>query len=109
MATAAAAPPVPSGGAVPLRRATYVNVDKLVRSQYDVDLPRLTSELAHLKKDAPAVEGDDAEGTPPKPNAWATSPLSVLPSGPMRGPLPPHKFQHQSRLQPPREGFNLCL
>ncbi|KAL9189111.1 hypothetical protein ACHAXT_011601 [Thalassiosira profunda] len=109
MATAAAAPPVPSGGAVPLRRATYVNVDKLVRSQYDVDLPRLTSELAHLKKDAPAVEGDDAEGTPPKPNAWATSPLSVLPSGPIRGPLPPHKFQHQSRLQPPREGFNLCL
>ena len=35
MATTAADPPAPAGTAAPLRRATYVTVDKLVRSQYD--------------------------------------------------------------------------
>lgn len=119
--------------AVPLRRATYVNVDKLVRSQYDIDLKTLTDELAKLKsKDdgAPNIYLDDTDspksgdnnandtknkdvsspGSPPvKPNAWATTNLSVLPTLKHHTQTPLSGKFHQSRLQPPRDGFNLCL
>ena len=118
--------------AMPLRRATYVNVDKLVRSQYDIDLKVLTAEIAKLKsKDdgTPNIYLDDTDspksgdandtkkknvsspGSPPvKPNAWATTNLSVLPTlkHHTQTPLSGKQF-HQSRLQPPRDGFNLCL
>mmetsp|Transcript_23479 Transcript_23479/g.50871 ORF Transcript_23479/g.50871 Transcript_23479/m.50871 type:complete len:565 (+) Transcript_23479:129-1823(+) len=122
MATATMDPP-PSSKAIPiLRRASYVNVDKLVRSQYDIDLQLLTEELAKLKAtehnneaehDGGADEGDNSPGgegarsAGAKPNAWSGTNLSVLPGGPLRAPLP-GKY-HQSRLQPPRDGFNLCL
>lgn len=117
--TATASTDQPPPKATPLRRATYVNVDKLIRSQYEIDLQRLTDELAKLKA---RKNGDPAEkenenigvgGTGGvdvvKPNAWATTKLSVLPGGPLRSPLPHSKYHHQSRLQPPRDGFNLCL
>ena len=118
-----------SGGKAPLRRAIYVNVDKLVRSQYDLDLQLLQDELAKLKAAAaesaskedqmnvsPGSGGDDStrksEGSTsgaskPTTNAWSGTNLSVLPGGPLKAPLP-GKY-HQSRLQPPRDGFNLCL
>ena len=131
MATAAIDPPPK---AAPLRRATYVNVDHLVRSQYDIDLQRLTDELAKLKapknnepssNSKEAAHENDGDGGDAKeggagsegagssaggkPNAWSGTNLSVLPGGPLRSPLPHAKYHHQSRLQPPRDGFNLCL
>ena len=97
---------------VPLRRAAYVNVNQLVRSQYDIDFQLLEKELAKLKATTQdenvESEGIDHLTTPVKPpNAWASKKLSVLPGGPSKTPLPGKS--HQSRLQPPRDGFNLCL
>jgi len=109
----------PAAPKPPLRRASYVNVDKLVRSQYEIDLQLLTEELAKLKAVTNDVESEDGDNNVPgggdlkkgtgtnKPNAWSGNSLSVLPGGPLRAPLP-GKY-HQSRLQPPRDGFNLCL
>mmetsp|Transcript_3454 Transcript_3454/g.7191 ORF Transcript_3454/g.7191 Transcript_3454/m.7191 type:complete len:694 (+) Transcript_3454:11-2092(+) len=159
MATAVAAVaglPKQQGPKPPLRRATYVNVDKLVRSQYDIDSHRFASELAKLQQaktnegelkaeehenaTAAAGGGGAAKGvgvggagvmgrlpgggeggggarslsspTPgaaPKQNAWAGTNLSVLPGTSFRSPLTHAKYHHQSRLQPPRDGFNLCV
>ena len=114
IATATPADPPPPK-TMPLRKATYVNVDKLVRSQYDIDLQRLTDELAMLKapsqKEQHADDGgegrDGRPSTPDttKPNAWATNKnLNVL-----SGNRHHSKYHHQSRLQPPRDGFNLCV
>ncbi len=108
-----------------LRRAKYVNVMELVLSQYDLNRSRLHDELAKLRakrdtEDAlpPVVGGDDdadqlaverddtgSTGIAKHDNARAATNLSVLPGGPS---IPPEKH-HQSRLQPPRDGFNLCL
>ncbi|KAL3806472.1 hypothetical protein ACHAXA_000681 [Cyclostephanos tholiformis] len=120
-----------------LRRAKYVNVLELVLSQYDLNRSRLHDELAKLRaerdtEDAlpPVVGGDDdadelaverddtathiedaaaagggSTGIAKHDNARAATNLSVLPGGPS---IPPEKH-HQSRLQPPRDGFNLCL
>jgi hypothetical protein len=104
-----------------LRRAKYVTVEELVISQYDVNRQRLEYELAKLKASIKSenADGDDANkkgyGNPSedaglvgaKSNAWAATNLSVLPGGPLRAAIP-GKY-HQSRLQPPRDGFNLCL
>ncbi len=135
MAMATAAPivggdPTPQTGAgttPTLRRATYVKVDELIKSTYDIDLQRLSSELAKLRtakeeKDLLSSQGDGGENIspsssggdgppsvtkPPVKNAWAATNLSVLPGGPLRAPLPGKHTQ--SRLQPPRDGYNLCL
>jgi hypothetical protein len=109
---------------VPLRRAAYVNVNQLVRSQYEIDLQILEKELAKLNATNTSPQDENVDGwgdtskgalnegigltTPVKPpNAWASKKLSVLPGGPSKTPLPGKS--HQSRLQPPRDGFNLCL
>ena len=133
---------------IPLRRAKYVTVLELVSSQYNIDRTRLDHELSKLKKAAAAaatagdisedaaaaagggdddrdanVVGDDApvagSNITKKPNAWATTNLSLLPGGPLGNttttPTLPSTttggagHHHQSRLQPPRDGFNLCL
>jgi len=101
----------PIKAAMPLRRATYVNVDKLVRSQYDIDMKKLADELAKLKDDGTQQNEDvSSPGSPPvKPNAWATTNLSVLPTLKHHTQTPLSGKFHQSRLQPPRDGFNLCL
>lgn len=120
MATATATPTQPTVVS-PLRRAKYVNVKELVLSHYDVNRQRLEYELAKLKasNDSEKVESGDAykQGcdthiedavlSGAKPNAWVASNLSDLPGGPLRAPIP-GKY-HQSGLQPPRDGFNLCL
>ncbi len=105
-----------------LRRAKYVNVEELVLSQYDVDWQQLEYELTKLKassNDSENVHGDDAKKkgddypcedavlVGAKPNVLAATNLSVLPGCPLRVPIP-GKY-HQSRLQPPRDGFNLCV
>lgn len=114
--------------AAPLRRAKYVNVNKLVTSQYDVDLQALKDELEKSKKEPPsqaynqnavdAVSGDMSSSkggvnkcimtTPVKKPAWGGN--LILPGGAFKTtPLPVPGKYHQSRLQPPREGFNLCV
>lgn len=121
--------------AAPLRRAKYVNVNKLVTSQYDVDLQALKDELEKLKLSknniieppsqaynqnaVDAVSGDISSSkggvnkcimtTPVKKPAWGNGNL-ILPGGAFKTtPLPVPGKYHQSRLQPPREGFNLCV
>jgi hypothetical protein len=96
-----------SPNATPLRRAKYVTVEELVLSQYDVDRKRLNDELAKLR--TPPEESADivAGGDKTHPNARDTSIQNDLHSGSLRSPL--LAKNHQSRLQPPRDGFNLCL
>ena len=113
--------------AASLRRAKYVNVNKLVTSQYDVDLQVLKDELEKLEPPSPqaynqnavdAVSGDMSSSkggvnkcimtTPVKKPAWGGN--LILPGGAFKTtPLPVPGKYHQSRLQPPREGFNLCV
>lgn len=143
-----------SSARTPLRRASYVTVDKLVNSQYVFDLNKFNAELHKIRteneansKAAVVVDPDskasnaneltavaaagvaslnihektntDAKVT--APNAWL-NPLSALPSTWQQQQqqqqssqvLPPSnnsfKFPNQShRLQPPRDGFNLCV
>jgi hypothetical protein len=132
----------------PLRRATYVTIDKLVNKQYTFDLNKLNEELFKIRtqtgdespviakaadeekenattaSSAPTshatagvanlkIEGNTnaAEATATS-NAWA-NPLSALPPSwqPSKVLPPQHfKFHTQSnRMQPPRDGFNLCV
>lgn len=165
----------------PLRKATYVTIDKLVHSQYDFNEDKLNEELEKALKtkntdgDAAAkhhetdedekenaVASSDSATAPTRttisPTSYSTavaftasrvadlelegkhnraaidaasrstefnagartdSPLKVLPSGaPSQQQqssqvLPPtfHKYHHThtNRLQPPRDGFNLCV
>lgn len=101
--------------ATPLRRAKYVTVEELVLSQYEIDRKRLNDELAKLRvpheESTNVTESDvkhEVSGTTKShPNAWETPTQKDLHAGSLRSPL--QAKQHQSRLQPPRDGFNLCL
>ena len=97
--------------ATPLRRAKYVTVEELVLSQYEIDRKRLDDELAKLRvpheESTNITEGDAKNETKSHPNAWETPTQKDLHAGSLRSPL--QAKQHQSRLQPPRDGFNLCL
>lgn len=95
--------------AAPLRRAKYVTVEEMVLSQYEIDRKRLDDELAKLRA-PPQVStnvDDEDEGYP---YAWATRHNQTdLHAGSLRSPLHTKPKHHHSRLQPPRDGFNLCL
>ena len=127
----------------PLRRAVYVNVEKLVRSQYSIDLKRLKDELDKLEtttttktsKEPCFVSANETRGSNFSEEARCMSEervgregderlpgsssggdarsspaaISILPTGTRQHSLPHPKKHHQSRLQPPRNGFNLCL
>lgn len=161
-----------SSGKSPLRRASYVTIDKLVNSQYIFDLNKFNEELHKIRlvedsDDAANINTDNADdtkavvvvdpdnkdnvnstessttvatdgvaslniqektnteantATTSAANAWS-NPLSALPSTWQQQQqqssqvLPPpnnnnncFKFPNQSnRLQPPRDGFNLCV
>ena len=137
--------PSGTGEVPPLRRATYTSIDKLVLSQYDVDMKKLESELSKLrtgisslKEDTDATDiagsggepqdnitptGEEKVESPPKnspPRAWTgndpSNPLiSVFPDsgsvsvGSSQPQLQQNKYPHLNRLQPPRDGFNLCV
>eukprot|EP00804_Cyclotella_cryptica_P024339 CCRYP_015332-RA/>CCRYP_015332-RA protein AED:0.18 eAED:0.18 QI:238/1/1/1/1/0.75/4/1259/553 len=164
----------------PLRKATYVTIDKLVHSQYNFNEDKLNEELEIALKTKKS-EGDNAVNDhetpedekenvgasstsatypsrtviPPtsystavasttsgvadlelegknnrtavdatsrsnesEPGAWTNSPLKALPSGAASQqqsspvlPPPFYKYHHThtNRLQPPRDGFNLCV
>lgn len=107
--------------ATPLRRAKYVTVEELVNSQYDINRTMLVDELAKLR--APAGEsaaagGDRKEPSSPSEVGGSTKAQPTtcetptqhqhdLHASSLRSPL--HAKHHHSRLQPPRDGFNLCL
>ena len=130
----------------PLRRAVYVNVEKLVRSQYSIDLQRLKDELDKLEtttttktskepcfvsanetrgsnfseearcmsEERVGREGEErlpgsSSGGDARSSPAASETISILPTGARQHSLPHLKKHHQSRLQPPRNGFNLCL
>ena len=137
---AASAPPAPK----PLRKATYVTIDKLVRTQYNFDCDKLNEEWKKNKATKIKDEAEVKTGTADPPtlisavsstanavanlnidtpaNAWVNSPLGVLPApmGQQQQQQMPHAssqvippffktHQHTNRLQPPKDGFNLCV
>lgn len=91
----------------PLRRAKYVTVEEMVLAQYEIDRKRLDDELAKLR--APPEVSSSVDGEDEKyPYAWATrNNQADLHVGLLRSPL--HAKHPHSRLQPPRDGFNLCV
>lgn len=116
--TIATASPHPTANS--LRRAKYVNVEELVLSQYVIDRKSLDDELAKLR--APSEATNAACGDPGKEpgspnevtgstkvqyNSLETPNQNDLQAGSHRSPF--HAKHHLSRLQPPRDGFNLCL
>ncbi len=149
----------PQSGTQPLRRATYTTVDKLIYSQYEVDLEKLEYELSKVrmnrassadergttppphgndehsagsdeKEEAPAEVSVDVSISRQRTGSSPTSPTSSRawsggdPTRPLGGVYPDSgtlsigssqlhlhqaRFPQQNRLQPPRDGFNLCL
>lgn len=150
----------PQVGTQPLRRATYTKVDKLIYSQYEVDLQKLEYQLSKVrlsttssaeerdatpppraddehcsesdeKAEAPAEVSAEVESpSRPRTGSSPTSPSSSRawsggdPSHPLSGVYPDSgtisvgssqfqshqaRFPQQNRLQPPKDGFNLCL
>ncbi|EJK57349.1 hypothetical protein THAOC_22618 [Thalassiosira oceanica] len=95
----------------PLRRAKYHRVEELVSSHYDVCLTSLKDQLATLRAEQSVVgktSFPEDLGSADATNVWS---LQVLPEQrkgrPSHTPAPPKHFH--TRLQPPREGSNLCL
>lgn len=97
-----------------------MDVKKLVSGTYDINFQRLQEELATLraknsgepKEEHGIVTSGDSNDSPEMTGSmeakpWSGKNLSVLPGGPLR--YPHSKYHHQSRLQPPRDGFNLCV
>lgn len=135
--------PAASKKPIPLRRATYVTIEKLVNSQYNFDLNKLNDELFRLRSEhgigdaAEPPASDEKENvdasTLPTRRAAATSTsaaagvanLSIEEKGQESMPsawanplttfshvLPPQSFKfhtQSNRLQPPKDGFNLCV
>ena len=76
---------------LPLRRATYVHVSDLT-SAYNIDHGRLEQELARAKAEMETQMHDNETPRTPSPDTES----QLNPSS-------------QKRLQPPRNGYNLCV
>ena len=116
---------VGSSSSPPKRKAEYVTVESLVNSQYNIDLQRLNDELHILK--AQGKETTTVAATAAAAAAAAAVPQAAEKSGVrsfeetkenkeprMRSSSSQSSFSlakhhQQSRLQPPRDGFNLCV
>jgi len=100
---------------LPKRKASYVNIETLVNSQYNIDLQRLNDELRTLK-----AHDTEVVAVAAAPQAAAESAVCIseetkenkepsMRSSCSHSTLSLAKYHHQSRLQPPRDGFNLCV
>ena len=105
------------GGSLPKRKAAYVTIESLVNSQYNIDLQRLKEELRTLKAhdadetvdaNATAAENAVVGGEEAKENKEPSMRSSIRSSS-SQSSFSLAKYHHQSRLQPPRDGFNLCV
>lgn len=106
------------GGSLPKRKAAYVTIATLVNSQYNIDLQRLKEELRTLKAhdadetvDANATAAESAVGgsEETKENKEPSMRASIRSSSSQSSFSLAKYHHHQSRLQPPRDGFNLCV
>ena len=106
------------GGSLPKRKAAYVTIESLVNSQYNIDLQRLKEELRTLKAhdadetvdaNATAAESAVVGGSEEAKENKEPSMRSSIRSSISQSSFSLAKYHHQSRLQPPRDGFNLCV
>ena len=101
------------GSSLPKRKAVYVTIETLVHSQYNIDLPRLKDELRTLTTQDTDVA---ASGTLAN-NLHSNEEMKENKEPTLRSSFSSYsqssislaKHHHQSRLQPPRDGFNLCV
>eukprot|EP00986_Skeletonema_menzelii_P021053 scaffold33006_cov154-Skeletonema_menzelii.AAC.2 len=105
------------GGSPPKRKAAYVNIETLVNSEYNIDLQRLKEELRTLKAhdadetvddNATAAESAVGGSEETKENKEPSTRASIR-SNSSHSSFSLAKYHHQSKLQPPRDGFNLCV
>ena len=104
------------GISLPKRKAAYVTIEQLVKSQYNIDMQRLNDELRTLKvhdtevatATAAAIQAA-AEGTVSRSEETKENKEPPLRSSSSQSSFSLLKYQNQSRLQPPRDGFNLCV
>ena len=103
------------GISLPKRKAAYVTIEQLVKSQYNIDMQRLNDELRTLKvhdtevATAAAAIQAAAEGTVSRSEETKENKEPPLRSSSSQSSFSLLKYQNQSRLQPPRDGFNLCV
>jgi hypothetical protein len=106
------------GSSLPKRKASYVNIETLVNSQYNIDMQRLKDELRTLKAHDTEVAATAAAAAAPQAAAVSAVGSSEetkenkepsMRSSCSHSSLSLAKYHHQSRLQPPRDGFNLCV
>mmetsp|Transcript_8636 Transcript_8636/g.13017 ORF Transcript_8636/g.13017 Transcript_8636/m.13017 type:complete len:501 (+) Transcript_8636:92-1594(+) len=104
------------GSSLPKRKAAYVTIATLVNSQYNIDLQKLKDELRTLKSHDADVTAEAAAPQAASESAVGSSEETKENKEPsMRSSSCSHsslslaKYHHQSRLQPPRDGFNLCV
>ena len=106
-----------AGGSLPKRkRAAYVTVEQLVNSQYNIDMQRLNDELRSLKAHdvevaavAAAVPQAALEGPVSRSEETKENKEPPIRSSSAQSSFSLAKYHNQSRLQPPRDGFNLCV
>jgi hypothetical protein len=82
-----------------LRRAVYIHVSDLTNA-YNIDHARLEEELARVKKNRETAFANEGSGTGGSGGVNAAT-----------GSIPTEldTSLSQKRLQPPRNGFNLCV
>jgi hypothetical protein len=112
---------VGSSSSPPKRKAEYVTVESLVNSQYNIDLQRLNDELHILKAQGKETTTVAATATAAAvPQAAEKSGVRSfeetkenkeprMRSSSSQSSFSLAKHHQQSRLQPPRDGFNLCV
>lgn len=104
-------------GSLPKRKAAYVTVEQLVNSQYNIDMQRLNDELRSLKAHdvehvaavAAAVPQAALEGPVSRSEETKENKEPPIRSSSSQSSFSLAKYHNQSRLQPPRDGFNLCV
>lgn len=108
---------VGTGSSLAKRKAAYVTIETLVNSHYNIDLQRLNDELRALKW---SHDIEVASAAAAAPQAAAESAVDIseetkenkepsMRRTSSRSVSSLAKYHHQSRLQPPRDGFNLCV
>ena len=105
-----------AGGSLPKRKAAYVTIEQLVNSQYNIDMQRLNDELRSLKAHdvevaavAAAVPQATLDGPASRSEETKENKEPPIRSSSSQSSFSLAKYHNQSRLQPPRDGFNLCV